>query len=208
MYPVIVVGHIRGGTSVIARLLHTEFGIHMLSNGAKNGKDWKNPRGYFEDQPLIDITLSLVDRVLNAEKPTPDNATELVDNIFKNEFCSYIAKRQQQGKWGFKEPRLNGVLPYILSQLSTFTLIVPYRNEQDILKSQIEKIGADPEQAWAGMKATTTIITGVLRKHPHHVINLKKHRSDANIIAELSTIFEPDRQLQEFIGATAAWLSQ
>ena len=92
MKPIFVVGVGRSGTSTVARLLHTEFGICMGQRFRE--PDEKNEKGYYEDLDLK----SLNEQFLIGALTNPSFITALENELAK--------PWRQKIQWGFKDPRL------------------------------------------------------------------------------------------------------
>jgi len=97
-----VIGCHRSGTSLVAGILH-KLGVHMGDNLL--GAFKSNPRGHFEDIPIIHIN----DDILAANetkwhKTLP--VTQCPEKIYSR-LMAYIEKRKGRGyPWGIKDPRL------------------------------------------------------------------------------------------------------
>ena len=184
MNPVIVIGPPRSGSSVIARLLQTNLGV-MMDEGPIR-KDTSNPQGYYEDCKLVDIN----QRAFSRWQPGKNNEDK-VDPMWAVEFAKWLTYRSikyRNQTWGWKEPRMVGILPWMKQFVNGNTIwIVTDRSDEQIIKSQVQKIGVPNRKiAKAGLLAYRRMIEKHLNNY--HRIDLTEHREEAELTEALRRI--------------------
>ena len=117
--PVIVVGPGRSGTTVVARLLHTELGVNM---GEKFRSD---PEGecYYEDLDFRDLNRHFMDGRLNYN----EWLTVTERNIF--------VRRRTEKPWGFKDPRGSYIMGLFFMFFDSPLFVRCRRNHEDVARS-------------------------------------------------------------------------
>lgn len=126
MYPIIIIGQPRSGTSNVARILHDYYGIFM---GHKFWEpEFAGSQGTFEDMRLMEAN-SLFERGAIGIKP------------WIRRFRRFVRSREKLNlPWGFKDPRLLIVLGLALSFFKQPTIIRCHRDRGMVVKSQVKKL--------------------------------------------------------------------
>ena len=180
--PVIVIGSPRSGTSIVARLLQEELGV-MMDEGPIR-KDKHNPYGYYEDQKLIAINKVVLNRWQMGS-----NNEQKIDKEWAIRFAQWIVMRAgKYEKWGFKEPRMVGFIQWTLQFFNKPVFIWTIRKEEQIIKSQVDKLGYASVIAKAGVAAYKKLIKQYIPKDQLHIINLSSQRSEKRLTKELQGI--------------------
>ena len=182
--PIIVIGLPRSGTSVVARLLQENLNI-MMDEGPIR-KDSLNPYGYYEDHKLVGIN----SRMLNRWKANDKNSKN-VDRLWAIEFTAWIVSRSMKyKKWGFKDPRLVGFLPWVVQYFNNATWIVCDRKERQIIKSQVTKLGISLENAVAGIRAEKALIEKYVCDY--NIIDMSHYYPENELIKYLDRVIYGD----------------
>ena len=180
--PIIVVGSPRSGTSVVTRLLQENLGIMMDEGPIK--KNQHNPNGYYEDEKLMAINKGVMDRW-----QVGTNNEKRMDPEWAISFAGWATERASKyEKWGFKEPRMIGFINWTLQFFNNPTFIWTIRKDEQIIKSQVEKLGYMPVIARKGVAAYRELITKHLSDKNLHRIDLSNYRSEKKLIKELEVI--------------------
>jgi len=202
MYPVIVIGHIRGATSVVARLLQEDLGI-MMDKGPIR-KDKNNPDGYYEDSQLVTMNRNLMVRYLLQNG-------SLIDDIWQAQFEEYVSYMEANySAWGMKDPRMNALLGYVFQRLPKATIIRCVRENEKVLRSQIEKLNFDRDRAFAGILAVNQLLDNAVRGRIHHCIDMTNHVPENQLIHRLEDICKANVMVKTAVGILGErrWLLQ
>ena len=184
--PVIVVGSPRSGTSVVARLLHERLGIMMDEGPIK--KDALNPQGYYEDERLVTINAQVLKRWQMGS-----NNEQRMDMAWAAQFAQWVTMRATKyERWGFKEPRMVGFIHWALQFFNEPLFIWPVRKDEQIIKSQAEKLGYPPVIAKAGIDAYKKLIDRHIGSKAHKV-DLSIQRNEDDLTVELQGILNGRR---------------
>lgn len=184
----IVIGPPRSGTSVIARLLQENLDVMMDEGPIK--KDKHNPSGYYEDHRLVKINHeSNLRGIKRIQMDKTYDAGKLMDPFWAAQFAKWITYRmlKYKGKfWGFKDPRMVGIIHHVKQFFQNPIWIVTDRKDNQILKSQVKKLGLNFDVALQGLNAYRRLI----KKHldSYYLIDLSKYRSEENLTEELREI--------------------
>ena len=184
MNPVIVVGAPRSGTSVIARLLQEKLGV-MMDEGPVR-KDARNRDGYYEDHRLCKINLDLFHRwdMGIAGKDT-------IDRQWTKEFYDWISERSSHyERWGFKDPRMTGILHWVFQFFEGPLFIWPIRQTSQIIQSQVTKLRYPFETAREYTVFCEKYLSKQLKGKKLYRINLSRRRSEKKLIKQLHTILK------------------
>ena len=178
MRPVVVIGPPRSGTSVIARLLQEELGV-MMDEGPI-AKRPQNPDGLYEDKELIRIN----EIAMRGWKPEVENKMNMQ---WATQFAAFVANRMQRyDRWGFKDPRMVALIPWMKQFLIDAIWIVPIRKQKDIAKSLITKFGMPSAMARLSVQKSYKLIKDGLGRC--HEIDLTYIRKDNDLVCELQEI--------------------
>ncbi len=181
MYPLIILGSPRTGTSVIARLLQEELGI-MMDEGPI-AKDIHNPKGYYEDHRACEINQMHLDAYLAGKVK---DVTK-ISPIWAAKFAQWIAYRSQKyEQWGFKDPRAAGLLHWIKQFFDNPTWIVCTRRDEQVIRSQVKKLQMPPNDAVQGVAAYKKIIKGNLTDYHH--FDMSEYQPEDKLILRLKEI--------------------
>jgi hypothetical protein len=180
--PVVVIGSPRSATSTIARLLQEEFRI-MMDEGPIR-KDNHNPKGYYEDQKLVSIN-----KIVSDNWQLGTNNENRINKDWAIKFAQWVTDRASKyEQWGFKEPRMIGFIHWIFQFLDRPLFIWPIRRDNDIIKSQVRKLGYAPIVAKKGIEAYKILIEKYIPKDQLYTIDLTIKKTDKNLIDELKGI--------------------
>lgn len=169
---IIVLGTGRCGTSTVARLLHTELGVHMGERFRP--PDPSNPRGFWEDLDFVDLNDDMIRGVLAFPAFIRDIA-KLVQ-----------ARHSEQGAWGIKDPRLANLLGCYLPLLPPAEIIYCSRNTDDTVASVMRVYGFAREQAEQMVGERRQAIENYRRFIPMTEICFDSPRDDEALIEELA----------------------
>ncbi len=196
--PVMVISPARSGSSTIARLLQMKCAI-MMDEGPIR-KDEINPTGYYEDHKLVEINQKVIRRTLGIIKEKGLNRSEestlfdMIDPTWAVEFYGWIFKRNlEYSLWGFKDPRMTPFIHWTLQFFDNPIFIQPFRTDEQVIKSQFEKLGSS-EQKFASPQDRHSFLTYGLRAY-HELID--KHLSGYKIHKIDLTKYVPEKQLTE-----------
>ena len=173
--PVIVLGA-RSGTSAVARVLQENLGICMDEGPIR--KDWRNPKGYYEDHKLMQIN-----RIANNYKAkfigTGCNA---VPAEWVSAFVNFCAVREWKynGTWGFKDPTSISLIQSMKQFFSHPKWIVCVRPYDDIIKSYVNKLNMKKQIATTILMSLNSIIKREIGNKGSY-INMSYHRSDKDL---------------------------
>lgn len=154
MKQIIVMGPPRSGTSVIARLLQENLGVVMDEGPIR--KDQLNPKGFYEDNRVVKINSI----VLKNWKIGTSNEKR-VNPLWLFHFGRWVKHRAMKypnRQWGFKEPRCVGFINWVKQFFDHPIWIVTDRSDNQIIKSQTEKLGIAREFAQVGLNAYRKLI--------------------------------------------------
>lgn len=181
--PVIVIGAPRSGTSVIARILQEDFGVMMDEGPIK--KDAHNPNGYYEDERLVKMNKQVLKRWMMGS-----NNEQRMDMAWANQFAIWVTMRAfKYERWGFKEPRMLGFIQWALQFVNEPVFIWPIRTDEQIIKSQVEKLGYPPMIAKAGVEAYKTLIERHIGDKVHK-IDLSERGKRNEILDQIHRILD------------------
>ena len=184
MYPIIVVGHPRSGTSVVARLLQQRLDIMMNPKVILYGE--VNPKGYYEDPVLVKINVDMMKRWEKGK-----GFVNKIDPTWAIQFAQYVTYMSTKyKKWGFKEPRMMGFISWTAQFFKDPTWIYTIRTDKQIIKSQVNKLGVPFDDAVRGVPAYRYCIEQHLKDRRHYRIDLKNQREEDDIVNELKEIMK------------------
>ena len=182
MQQVIVIGPPRSGTSVVARLLQENLGV-MMDEGPIR-KDTHNPHGYYEDHRVVAINKIAISRWLMGK-----NHEQKVDPVWALQFAKWVAymtTKYRDRQWGFKEPRCMGFISWVKQFFKDPIWIVCDRSDEQIIKSQVNKLGIKKEDAINGLLAYRKLIKDNLTDY--HKIDLTMKQSEKKLTKRLKRI--------------------
>jgi len=182
--PIIVIGSPRSGTSVVARLLQESCGVMMDEGPIK--KDDHNPNGYYEDSKVVSVNKIAIDRWQQGK-----NHVAKVDPVWAINFGKWVGYRVSKYgflNWGFKDPRCVGFLSWVLQFFNNPTLIYCTRKDEQIIKSQVKKLGMPFDAVVDGIHAYRKIITEQLQNRKYHTIDLSKYIPENELSQRLEQI--------------------
>jgi hypothetical protein len=149
MRPLLIAGFHRSGTSAVARSFHAA-GLHLGDNLL--GAEPANPHGHFEDERVVAIHDSMLERagltwksVDAVPRPLAGDPCDALDAL--------IAERQHVAQaWGVKDPRLSLFLDAWLDRLPDARVVVVIRRPDEAIRSlhmrhsrrHVETRGVDP----------------------------------------------------------------
>lgn len=182
MYPVIVIGSPRSGTSVVARILQEHLGV-MMDEGPIR-KDAANPNGYYEDQRLVAINqIAIVNWQMGR------NHEQKIDREWAAKFGQWLVYRNlKYPVWGFKDPRMVGLISWVKQFVPAAIWIWPQRTDEQIIRSQVRKLGVSEQDAVNGVIAYKNLINKNLNNY--HTINLSTQLTDNQIAEQLKEILK------------------
>jgi len=184
LYPVIIIGHPRSGTSVVARLLQQSLDVMMNPGFIRHGAI--NPKGYYEDPELVNINEAMMSRFKDGKVPK-----NKIDPVWVNQFSNYATHRATTyKKWGFKDPRMIGYISWVPQFFKDPTWIFTVRTDGQILESQVKNLGVTPDDAVKGIAGYHTCIEAVLKGRKHHRVDLREQREENNIVEELKEVLQ------------------
>lgn len=196
MYPIIIIAPPRSGTSVVARLLQEEFGVVMSEGKIK--KDWRNPKGFYEDPDLNKLVQTQVNTFMSTGCPSKYLIHDLTWTMGFREWAKSRANKYT--KWGFKEPR---AVPFLCSVIDLFenpTFIYCMRQDKQIIKSQVDKLGIPLKTAILGIKAYRNQIDKLLKGKQYWEIDLTVQKSEKYLISELKDILNYNNSRIKVVG--------
>jgi len=169
----------RSGTSVAARVLQEQAGVLLDLGPIK--KDPMNPLGYYEDEELKKINQIRI-------KSWAFGKTKVghIDMEWLIKFKKWAATRKSLfPKWGFKDPRMAAFLDVALKLFKSPTILWTQRTREQIVNSQVLKLGIDKVVANLGFDAYQELLTNAVKGYKYHKIDLTKHRPENEIKQEL-----------------------
>jgi len=178
MPPIIVCGHIGGGTSIIARLLQTEFGIMMNFGPLK--RDHMKPKGYYEEPVLVKMNNANFMRYLSKKG-------KLVDDMWHRRFEKYIRyMRSHYLKWGFKEPRMNIILREAMQHFKTApTFIRCTRHIDKVKRTQKKMLPLTDSELSIIYKENEIYLDRFLKPFFHLTLDMTDYREEKILISEI-----------------------
>lgn len=184
MRNVIVIGPPRSASSFIARILQERLGV-LLDEGPIK-KDEDNPKGYYEDQRVVSITEAAIHRWRMGQ-----NAEQKVDPIWAVGFAKFLVYRTMKFRdrmWGFKDPRIVGILPWVKQffEEPPIWIVTDRYDDEKIIKSQNKVLGISRKDAIDGLRAYRNLI----KKHltDYHLIDTTVHVPEEETVALLRGI--------------------
>lgn len=173
MYPVVVVGPPRCGTTMVARVLHEFFGVLMTKREILPPKELEHVRWY-EDIRLIEACSLLLENIITLQQWT-------------RRYKRFIRSMQRTRlEWGFKEPRITPILAYALSFFKHPTVIRCHRPKEPTVKSYIKKLGWKPEVAEKHYDTYEQILDHHLRDRTYYRIDFSRIIHEEELIELLS----------------------
>lgn len=152
MTPVLVAGHHRSGTSLLAQLL-SEAGLFM--GDRLMGATEANPHGHVEDLDVVEIhNQILADNGLTWQ--VDEEFIPVVNPDLEERIRALVELRREQGRaWGVKDPRICLFLPLWKHIVPNARILVTFRSpaasidsmERRAARDLLEGRG-DPEQNW------------------------------------------------------------
>ncbi|MDH4280374.1 MAG: sulfotransferase, partial [Acidimicrobiia bacterium] len=152
MTPVLVAGHHRSGTSLLAQLL-VEAGLFM--GDRLMGATEANPHGHVEDLDVVEIhNQILADNGLTWQ--VDEEFIPVVNPDLEERIRALVELRRKQGRaWGVKDPRICLFLPLWKHIVPNARILITFRSpaasvdsmERRAARDLLERRG-DPEQNW------------------------------------------------------------
>lgn len=173
--PILILGPPRSGTSTLARILQTHFGVRFGREQfpARN----INPEGVFEDVQLAKLTTDFYDKKINLK----DWLNGLAD--YKDEMVKLNCP------WGIKEPRLIALLPIFFHCFKKATIFRCQRGRELTVNSMIKRLGWDKDKSEKYYDEANEMLNAVLKNRTHILIKYpEKKISDIEIIEQISNI--------------------
>lgn len=167
MYPIIVIGPPRSGTSNMARIIQEEFGVLMDGKPfAKHDDVW--PEGAYEDARLAIASNNLL----------RSRGNERDFRAFERRFRRFKKSmiERSNGKWGFKDPRIIPFFPFVLSLLDQYTIIRCHRKMQLVVKSMVQKFGWTERYAASRYARHESLLDRFLANVAHIRVNIQDER--------------------------------
>jgi len=159
--PIIVVGLPRSGTSFVSKCLSEHFGVRMCYRKYVNDI-------CYEDADIVDLN-----RRLAFEGISKQQWKKKARKIF-------TAQKQKGGLWGWKDPRLITMLPWVISHFrNNVTIIRTHRDKELVVKSMVEKLGFAKDLAEFTFDGQNKLLDNALKDK--HVIEINYGR---NILRE------------------------
>lgn len=144
---VVILGNAKGGTSVVAGILHI-LGIDIGKKFVE--ADTFNPKGYFEDYDFVNLT----DAIFEAAKtnywdfPSREKLLGQKDN-FDSQIRQLIKKKEKNKRiWGWKDPWINILIELFLPYLTQPYFIVIFRNPLATAKSAVTFTKRKQHEFW------------------------------------------------------------
>lgn len=159
MSPFVVLGAPRSGTSLVTGLL----ALHGVWTGTCKGGDWRNPKGYYESQPIKQLLLTHAGRLIHeareAEPLDKGRWQELVGRAI-------IEDGYQGGSWAAKHGAVYA--PLWESDFEPIFINV-WRNPDAVLKSGQH---AGMLKNKAGLYACRQAMTRIQQRHPDTTVDV------------------------------------
>lgn len=130
--PIIVVGPGRCGSSTVAGLLHTQFGVSMGERFKDS--DHRNPEGYWEDEEIRELSAAYLRGAIPVR-------------WWKIVFRELIEIRQSQRAWGFKDPQTANLIRLVDQYLPRARYIRLKRDLAEVVRSLQAHYGYTAPQA-------------------------------------------------------------
>lgn len=146
-------------------------------------KDKVSPKGYYEDQRLVEINKGALSRW-----QLGTNNSQRIDKKWAVEFAQWVTYRTIKYKdqqWGFKEPRMIGFTNWWIQFFNDPILIHCIRSDEQIIKSQVTKLGMPIQDAINGVGAYRKLIKQHLSKHKIHKIDLTHYQPEDELTERL-----------------------
>ena len=125
MTVVIIAGHHRSGTSMLARIFHRA-GLHLGDDLMPGGPS--NPHGHFEDMDVVNIHNTILADNGFGWQLDRDLIPVVNDDVWRR-MESLIADRKERFEhWGFKDPRVSVLLPLWKHLLPEARIVAVYRH--------------------------------------------------------------------------------
>jgi len=172
--PFIVIGPGNSGTSTVARILHTELGVHM---GDRFRYKADLEQCYYED---LDFK-RWDDWFLAGSVPISEWVVQIKD---------LIKKRRSSGSfWGIKHPKASHILGLYLTLVDDPKLIYCKRPEEDIIQSTIKNYNWSPEQAEREIRRRVECIDRSITGHNVLLLDFSSYRTDEEITSQIVGAF-------------------
>jgi hypothetical protein len=139
--PIIITGMHRAGTSMLSRMINL-LGVNLGQNllGVHGTPDPTNPKGHWEDIACIEANKAIIREAI--DYPTEWEwmnpvciQGESISNGTREVMRHAIQPLQNQGRWGFKDPRNCITLQAWCEELGRPTVIVGVRNPVEVARS-------------------------------------------------------------------------
>ena len=98
--------------------------------------------------------------------------------------------RSKYEKWGFKDPRMIGILGWVFKFFKDPLFIWPIRQTGQIIQSQITKLNYPPKIAKEYTIFHEKCITKQLKDKKLFKINLSRRKSEKKLVKHLKTILK------------------
>jgi len=175
VYPVIVIGPPRSGTSAVARTLHNHLGVSM--DGRPKKKDFRQSDGWFEDLRLVEANVLFFNKNISLAAWT-------------RRFKRFIRARIKEsgGVWGFKDPRMIRILRYALTFFNGCLIVRCHMEKEKCTKSQVATLNWTQSYANDRYDADERILSEQLKGIPHVCIDMTNYIPDKQLISILENI--------------------
>ena len=166
----------RSGTSLLGRLLH-EAGIGLGMRLMAPSKD--NPKGYFENLDFVDLHSKILSYhgaipegwTLEANLPVPDH--------LRQEALSVVARNEQPGPWGWKDPRTTLFLDFWAAELPQARFVFMHRPPWEVVDSLFRRgdsvFQMDPALALHVWEHYNQLLLDFAARHPDRALLVGVH---------------------------------
>ncbi|MFI5418242.1 MAG: sulfotransferase [Candidatus Lutacidiplasmatales archaeon] len=168
MTTVIVLGHHRGGTSLVAGLLN-EIGVRMGPKGARpdwSGHHWSNPAGHYENPEFVwlNATILAFDGAGIHESPTWKDVANRARPF--HERIAATVHSNEGGLWGWKDPWNVLTLEVYLPSVTDPRLVILHRDPQAVAASIYRRDGTGPMEAVGIARLWEERMAEIARRYP------------------------------------------
>ena len=174
--PIIVLGAERGGTSVVAEMVH-RWGAYPGPSEKLHQADVHAPRGYWEFLPLWDMLAELGDFDAGATWWDHDFQQQIekkaTDPVFRKKATDLMAEMNKGAPWFWKDPALSHFLPFWKQIWGNAIYIITVRNPLDTAVSWQKFIMP------SNVKVGISFVAMNLLRWQHLMIQILQHTEEA-----------------------------
>ena len=171
--PIIVLGALRTGTSVVAQMVH-RWGAYAGEPEELTAGNEHNPQGYWEYKPIWDLLVELGDFAQGVNWWDPAFQTRVKDKLSvpdaRAKAQALVAGMASQGKpWMWKDPALSLYLPFWTEIWPDPTYVITVRNPYDTAHS-LQRFIMPPK-----LEGKTTFVAGNLLRWQYMLRLILEH---------------------------------